>query len=245
MMRGNLLAIGLGALLLAGCKGDDGASATTSSEPVVTVGQENIAIASLEELRSGPAISGSLEAEQAATVRAEVSGSVLRTYAEAGQQVKRGALLAKLEDNAVRDAYLSARSAVRTSEAALQLARRNAERAERLSEVGALADKDLESERWNATNAEATLADAKARLASAEKQLRDTEVRAPFSGIVSNRAADAGDVVQVGTELYSIVDPTRLRLEASVPAEQIGRLRIGTEVRVHLERFRSADHRTD
>jgi membrane fusion protein (multidrug efflux system) len=230
MMRANLLAFGLGALLLAGCKGDDDASATTASEPVVTVGPENIAVASLEELRSGPTISGSLEPEQAATVRAEVGGSVLKTYAEAGQPVKRGTLLAKLEDSAVRDAYLSARSAVRSAESALQLARRNAERAERLAEAGGLADRDLESERWNSTNAEGTLADAKARLASAEEQLRHTEVRAPFGGIVSNRAADAGDVAQVGTELFTIVDPTRLRLEASVPAEQIGRLRVGTEV---------------
>jgi RND family efflux transporter MFP subunit len=230
MMRANLLAAGLGAVLLAGCKGDDGVSATTASEPIVTVGRENIAVASLQELRSGPAISGSLEAEQAATVRAEVAGSVMKTYADEGQQVKRGSLLAKLEDTAVKDAYLSARSAVRSAAGALQLARRNAERAERLAQAGALADKDLESERWNATNAEGALADAKARLASAEKQLGDTEVRAPFSGIVSQRSADAGDVVQVGAELFTVLDPSRLRLEASVPAAQIGRLQIGTDV---------------
>ena len=230
MMRVTILAAGLGVILLAGCKGDGGASATVASEPIVTVGRENIAIATLQELRSGPPISGSLEAEQAADVRAEVGGIVLSTYADAGQRVKQGALLAKLEDTAVRDAYLSARSAVRSAEAALQLAKRNAQRAERLSQVGAIADKELESERWNATSAEGALADAKARLASADKQLRDTEVRAPFSGVVSNRAADAGDVVQVGSELFTLLDPRTLRLEGSVPAEEIGRLKVGTEV---------------
>jgi len=223
-------ALAAGMLALAGCKGDGDASAAPAAAPVVTIGRENIAIVELAELRSGPAISGSLEPQQAATVRAEVSGSVLRTSVDAGQQVRRGALLASLDDTAVRDAYLSARSSVRTAEAALDLARRNAERAERLSQAGAIAERDLESARWNATNAEGTLADARARLAAANDQLEDTRVRAPFDGIVSERQVDAGDVVQVGAALFTIVDPRSLRLEASVPAEQLGRLQAGTPV---------------
>jgi RND family efflux transporter MFP subunit len=119
---------------------------------------------------------------------------------------------------------------VRSAETALELARRNAERSERLAEAGAVAERDLETAQWDVTNAEGTLADARARLANAQEQLEDTRVRAPFDGIVSDRPADAGDVVQVGTALFSIVDPSRLRLEASVPANQIGRLRNGTEV---------------
>ncbi|MGH7525439.1 MAG: efflux RND transporter periplasmic adaptor subunit [Gemmatimonadales bacterium] len=234
MIRVQLLAAAAAALLLAGCKGDDGASATETAEAIVTVGRENIAVASLSELRSGPAISGSLEPEQSATVRAEVGGSVLRTYADAGQRVKRGQLLARLDDTTVRDAFLSARSAVRSAQSALELARRNAERSERLAEAGAVAERDLETARWDVTNAEGTLADAQARLSSAEEQLKDTQVRAPFDGMISERPADAGDVVEVGAALFTIVDPSRLRLEASVPAEQIGRLRKGTEVEFTL-----------
>jgi membrane fusion protein, multidrug efflux system len=230
MIRLHLPAVVAAALFLAGCKNDDDASATETAEAIVTVGPENVAVATVAELRSGPAISGSLEPEQAATVRAEVGGSVLRTYADAGEPVKRGALLAQLDDTAVRDGFLSARSAVRSAKAALELARRNAERSERLAQAGAVAERDLESAQWDVTNAEGTLADAQARLANAQEQLEDTRVRAPFDGIVSDRPADAGDVVQVGTALFSIVDPSRLRLEASVPANQIGRLRHGTEV---------------
>jgi RND family efflux transporter MFP subunit len=230
MTRHHLSAVVAAALLLASCKSDDGASATETAEAIVTVGPENIAVATLSELRSGPPVSGSLEPEQAATVRAEVGGSVLRTYADAGERVKRGQTLARLDDSALRDDFLSARSAVRSAETALALARRNAERAERLAQAGAVAERDLETARWDVTNAEGTLADAQARLSNAQERLADTQIRAPFDGIVSDRPADAGDVVQVGAALFSIVDPTRLRLEASVPAEQVGRLRTGTEV---------------
>jgi RND family efflux transporter MFP subunit len=222
-----LVALGIA---LAGCKGEDDASATATADPIVTIGAENISVIEIAELRSGPSISGSLEPQQAATVRAQVSGSVLRTLVDAGERVKRGALLATLDDVAVRDAYLSARSAVRSAESALELARRNAERSERLSQAGAIADRDLETARLNATNAEGALADARARLASANDQLEDTRVRAPFDGIVSERQADAGDVVQVGAAMFTIVDPRSLRLEAGVPADQIGRLRPGTPV---------------
>ncbi|MBA3319545.1 MAG: efflux RND transporter periplasmic adaptor subunit [Gemmatimonadales bacterium] len=230
MIRQRLLAATSAALMLVGCKKDDTASATETAEAIVTVGRENVAVATLSELRSGPPISGSLEPEQSATVTAEVGGSVLRTYADAGERVKRGQLLARLDDTAVRHGFLSARSAVRSAETALTLARRNAERTERLAEAGAVAERDLEAARLDATNAEGGLADARARLSNAQEQLDDTQVRAPFDGIVSERPTDAGAVVQVGATLLTIVDPTRLRLEASVPAEQLGRLRQGTEV---------------
>ncbi|HUF34945.1 MAG TPA: efflux RND transporter periplasmic adaptor subunit [Gemmatimonadales bacterium] len=224
------LAMAATIVALAGCKGEKGASAPPATEPVITLGPENLSVVELSELRSGPAVSGSLEPQQAATVRAQVAGSVLRAEVDAGQRVKRGALLATMDDTAVRDAYLSARSAVRSAEAALELARRNAERAERLGQAGALAERDLESARWEATNAEGAVADARARLASASDQLSDTRVRAPFDGIVSERQVDPGDVVQLGAELFTIVDPRSLRLEAAVPAEQIGRLQVGTPV---------------
>jgi RND family efflux transporter MFP subunit len=119
---------------------------------------------------------------------------------------------------------------VRSAETALELARRNADRSSRLAEAGAVSERDLENARWDVTNAEGALADARARLSNAQERLEDTQVRAPFEGIVSDRPADAGDVVQVGAALFSIVDPSRLRLEASVPTEQIARLQKGTEV---------------
>jgi len=230
MTRALILAAGLAAITLGGCRKQDDASATVPTEPVITVGPENIVVAAVTELRSGPTISGTLEPVQVATVRAQVPGPVLHTRAEEGARVKRGELLATLDDAAVRDAWLSARSAVRSAETALELARRNRERSERLAEAGAISERDLETARLNATNAEGSLADARARLASAAKQLEDTRVRAPFDGIVSERQADAGDVVQVGAALYTIVDPRRLQLEAGVPATNVDRLQVGTPV---------------
>ena len=220
-----------------GCTEEDTETGKAAVEPVVTIGSQNIAIANIAELRSGPGISGSLQPRTEARVRAEIGGQVEQTFAEEGQRVRRGALLARLDDTAVRDAYLSAKSAVRTAESSLQNAQRNLERSTRLAQAGALPERDLETAQLNATNAEGTLADARARLAAAGKQLAQTTVRTPISGVISERQADAGDVVQVGAELFRIVDLGSLRLEASVPAAEIDRLKPGMPVEFAVSGF--------
>jgi RND family efflux transporter MFP subunit len=225
------------ALFLGACKGKAVETGTATTDPVVMIGRENIAVARLAELRSGPAISGTLEPKVDAKLRAEISGPVERTFADEGMRVRRGALLARIDDSSVRDAYLSAKSAVRTAEAALKNAQRNAERASRLAQAGALPERDLETALWNATNAEGALADALAPLASAGKQRGHTPVRATIVGVGCERQVAAGDVVQVGTEMFTIVDIRTLRLEATVPVEELGRLRQGSAVEFGVTGF--------
>ena len=229
-------------LALISCKKKPTDTAMAAADPGVLIGRENIAVAKLEELRSGPSITGTLEAKTESRVRAELAGQVKRTFADEGQRVRLGALLARLDDTAVRDAYLSAKSAVRSAESALQNAQRNAERASRLAQAGALPERDLETAQLNATNAEGTLADTRARLATAAKQLAQTFVRALINGSVSEREVDAGDVVQSGAELFRIVDLGSLRLEATVPASEIDRLKVSMPVEFgvsgHDRRFR-------
>ena len=219
-----------GSVVVFACGGKETETGMAAVDPVVTVGAENITVAQLAELRSGPTISGSLQPRTEARVRAEIAGPVEQTHADEGQRVRAGALLARLDDTAVRDAYLSAKSAVRTAESALQNAQRNLERSSRLAKAGALPERDLETAELNATNAEGALADARARLASAGKQLAQTTVRTPITGVISEREVDAGDVVTVGAELFRIVDLGSLRLEASVAASEIDRLKPGMPV---------------
>lgn len=223
---------GAAALVLgaaAGCARGHDAPAAEPPAPV-SVGRENIVLARQGTVSTGPAISGSLTAENQATVRAQTSGAVLQTYAEQGQSVRRGQLLARLDDASLRDAVISARSGVHAAEESATLAQRNAERAQRLSAAGAIADKDLEAAQLQAKSAQAQLEDARARLAQAEKQLANTEIHSPLAGVVSERPVSAGDVVQPGTALFTVVDPGSMRLEAAVPSNQLGSVHVGDPV---------------
>jgi RND family efflux transporter MFP subunit len=217
------------ALVTSACK----AEAEKSAEPepeAVQVGSENVVPITTGMVIVGPIISGELKAEKEATVRAEVGGSMVEVAVLEAQAVQKGALLGRIETRTLEDARQSASSAVRSAENQLSVARREAERTEKLVSAGALASRDLDVVQNSVTAAEAQLADARARLASAERALGDTVIRAPFQGIVSKRSVNTGDVVSSGTELFRIIDPSSMRLDAAVPSEDLNALRVGAIV---------------
>ena len=229
-VRARVPAVVLGlAALAAGCSGQE-AAAPPAAPPPVQIGKESVTRVQREEIRTGPRISGQLVAERSATVRAEVGGSVELANLEEGQAVRQGAVLARIAARDLTDARESARVGVASAEAALALAQSEARRTAALVEGGALARRELDNAQNAVTNAQSQVAAARARLSSAETQLADTVVRSPIAGLVSDKAVNAGDVVSPGTALYTIVDPSSMRLEASVPSEKIMQLRRGAPV---------------
>jgi len=231
MSRSFLGLAAVASLTLAACGKPDAAASEAPSEVTVQVGPEAMAIAQRTALSSGPILSGSLVAERTAQIRAEVSGSVVQVFMDPGARVAKGTSLAKIDDRAINDSYLSARSGLSAAQSGADIAARELARAETLQKAGAISDRDLENARRGELSARTMLDDARARLASAQKQLDATNVLAPYAGIVSERFVNAGDVVVPGAPLMSIVDPATMRLEAAVPAEQLSQVRVGAPVR--------------
>ena len=217
-------------LTLAAC-GKSDASTDAPVEVTVQVGPEAMTIAATTVLSTGPILSGSLVAERTAQIRAEVPGSVVQVFHDPGARVAQGTSLAKIDDRAINDAYLSARSGLTAAQTAADIAKREVERAEKLVAAGAISDRDVENARRGNLAATTMADDARARLASAQKQLDATNVLAPYAGVVSERFVNPGDVVAPGSPLFNIVDPATMRLEAAVPAEQLAQVRMGAPVR--------------
>ena len=226
----SLVTIGaaLSLVSLGACKQGD-AKPVDAAAPMA-IGTENIVVVTQGMVTDGPTISGSLSAEQTATIRAQVSGSVISTSAEAGDHVGKGQSLGRIDAAGIEDAYQSAKSGVTSARSALVNAQRDRDRQQTLLKAGAVAPRDFEMAQQSYVAATAALEDAKSRLASAEKNLSNTRIQAPFAGVVSERSVSAGDVVQPGGALFTVIDPRTMRLEVSVPAERIGDLRVGTPV---------------
>lgn len=197
---------------------------------VVNVGKEGIVVAASSDIRTGPPISGTMTPQQSATLRSEISGSVVQTYVEQGQAVKRGQQLVRVDDTSLRDALLSTQSAMRSARLTLENATRDAERQQRLETAGAVAPRDVEVAQRGLASAQAGMADAQSRLTSAQQMVDKASFRAPFDGLVSERPVNAGDVVQPGTAVVTVVNPASMRLEGSVQAEQLSSLKVGTPV---------------
>jgi RND family efflux transporter MFP subunit len=211
-------------------KGDKASASETTKTETMIVGPENIAVAANGSIMTGPSISGTLEPDREAVLRAQVSGSVLQTYADQGQAVNAGTVLARIDASGIQDAYNSARAGLVSARNAADVAAKDLARNEKLLAAGAIAERDIDQSRRASIAAQAALEDANSRLASAEKSYRSTTVTSPFNGIVSERPVSPGDVVQPGTALFTVVDPSSMRLEASVPAEQLASIRIGVPV---------------
>jgi RND family efflux transporter MFP subunit len=151
-----------------------------------------------------------------------------------GQPVKRGELLARNEEVALQDQLLAARTAARVAESALQVAASEEARSQKLAQGEVITRRDLERVQLARHQAQAQVAEAQSRLLLVREQLGRTRIIAPFDGVVSERQVNAGDVVQPGAPLLTVVDPTSLELEASVPADFAGRMEVGTPVDFRL-----------
>lgn len=232
------------ALLLAGtlaavgaCKKKDGNAEAAETAKAVVIGPQEIAVITQKRIETGPSMSGSLAPDKEATIRAEVSGAVLQTYVDQGTRVSAGTVLARLDDTAIRDAYLSARSGVTSAQTSADVAKRELERAEKLVAAGAIADRDVENARRASIAAQSQLADAKARFSAAEQQLAKTTIKSPFAGVVSVKSVSAGDLATPGAPLFTVVDPTSMRLEGSVPTDQLSSVRLGMPVNFTVQGY--------
>ena len=213
-------------------KGADAAKA----QPLLLATEDVVTIANTA-LSSGPVITGSVQPEQRADLRAEVSAIVLAVYKENGDPVRKGDLLVRLDDTAFRDSLASVEAANRAAEQAFEQSERQFQRMKTLRGSGMASAQQLEDAEIRRNNAKSDLEAAKTRVVLARQQLQRTEVRAPFGGVVSDRKASAGDTAQVGKELVKVIDPASMRLEGLVSADHIGEVKAGQVVNFRVNGY--------
>ena len=227
-------AIGLVACGQAG-SGTAAASAAAAAKPALLISQEDLLTMRSNALASGPAITGSVQPERRADLRAEVSAVVLTVLKENGDPVKHGDLLVRLDDTSIRDSLTASVASERAATQAYEQGERQFQRMVTLRQTGIVSAQQLEDAENRRNTAQSDREAARTRVVTARQQLERTEVRAPFDGIVSDRKVSAGDTAQVGKELVKVIDPRSLRFEGLVSADSIGEVEVGQPVmfRVH------------
>jgi RND family efflux transporter MFP subunit len=226
-------------LALAACsKGPDAQKAAAAP---LLVSAEDLATIRNSALSSGPAITGSIQPERRADLRAEVQAIVLQVLRENGDAVKRGEVLVRLDDTAIRDGLASAEATSRSALQAFEQAERQFERMKTLRASGMASAQALDDAEGRRNGAQSDVEAAKARVVLARQQLQRTEVRAPFDGVVSERKASAGDTAQLGKELLKVIDPTSMRFEGLVTADVVGDVKAGQAVHFRVNGYGDQD----
>jgi len=218
-------------LALAGCgKGEAGNTPEKEAAAKMLLSPEDVLTVSSNALASGPSITGSIEPERRADMRAEVSAVVLAVLKENGDPVKRGDLIVRLDQTAIRDSLTAAEASASAADQAYEQAERQYQRMSTLIKTGVVSTQQLEDVEIRRNSAQSDRAAARTRVVTARQQLERTEVRAPFDGVVSDRKVSAGDTAAVGKELVKVIDPSSLRFEGLVSADSIGQVKAGQHV---------------
>jgi membrane fusion protein (multidrug efflux system) len=225
-----LLLLAVAAALAACGKGGTTSTKGAGAGQPLLISAEDVHTLRSNTLTSGPVITGTIQPERRADLRAEVPTTVLQVARENGDTVRRGDLLVRLDDTAIRDALASAESANRAAGLALEQAERQLERMKTLRASGMASAQALDDAEVRRNNAQSDAEAARARVVSARQQMQRTEVRAPFDGVVSDRKVSAGDTAQVGKELLKVIDPSSMRFEGLVSADNIGAVKAGQSV---------------
>ena len=190
---------------------------------------------------------GYVTARRQATVSAQIVGTLSEVLIEEGDHVRKGQVLAKLEDNAYRAGLDAARAAAaatqaQVAQAQVQLtqARKDADRLHTLAARGLVSRQAAEQAHTAAATAAAQLetsrkqaAVAQAQAAEAQVSFDYTVVRAPFDGVVTDKTAQVGEIISpmaagggfTRTGVGTIVDMDSLEVDVDVNEAYIGRVR--------------------
>ena len=205
--------------LVAARRGERAGAATRAnadSGHVFELGGSDLARAARVDLIAGVPVSGTLDPSVVIRIASPIPEVVEAVFVREGEAVHAGQALARFRTGAVEPAALSA-------EAQRRLAASDYERMQNLFKEGAVSQRDVE-------NAEVSLRAAESGEALAKKKLNESTVRAPSSGVISQRAVDSGDRVKDGDLLFQLVNTSELEFAATVPSEYAPDVRVGATV---------------
>jgi RND family efflux transporter MFP subunit len=169
-----------------------------------------------------------------AEVASQITERILEVNVKAGQQVKKGETLVRLDDTVLRSRLQQAQATLAADTAARNQAKAEEKRARDLAAKGIVSQSDLDAAATALATAEARVQGDEKAIAEAEATLRFATVTAPMDGVVIDKRVEAGDMAQPGRILVTIYDS--MQVIANVRESLIGRLKEGQQVEVKIDR---------
>ncbi|MED5395458.1 MAG: efflux RND transporter periplasmic adaptor subunit [Pseudomonadota bacterium] len=211
--------------------------------------QVSVSAVRTEALKRTVPVIGRFVAQQAGIVAARIGGPVGELKVEVGDRVATGDIIAVLVKDLLQwdQELLKAEvqqydAAVKTRRAQIKWRQQELRRLEKLKQSAAFSKASLEDKRQEVAVSYSQAAEAEGRLARARASLRLTEiklsyatVKAPYSGVVTQRHTEVGSFVRIGDPLVSLIDDQHLEIEADVPANRLAGLDQGRALRAEMD----------
>jgi RND family efflux transporter MFP subunit len=231
-----LVAVGTAAMrVVAARKAEQAKANAPKPEAIIELASTDVATAQVLELSEGLPISGSLKAANSAVVKARVSGELQGLTVREGDAVKAGQIIARVDASEYQARVRQAQQSADAAKAQVDIAQRAFDNNKALVNQGFISATALETTAASLAGAKSTHASALAGVDVARKSLEDTVLKAPISGIISQRAAQPGERVGIEARVVEIIDISRLELEANLGAAESVDVRIGQQAKLQFE----------
>ena len=192
--------------------------------------------------------SGSVEAISSIEIKSKASGEILYLGAEVGDTVKKGDVLARIDQRTPSNTLSQAEADIGVSKVKLDNASSQLERGKQLHESNGISDKSFEDIQELHAAARAQLVRAEVYLENARIALEDTLVRSPVTGKVITRQAEVGTVITSptaavggGTLLMRMADLNKVRVRSYVDEVDIGKVSIGQKVSLRVASYKDTE----
>jgi membrane fusion protein, multidrug efflux system len=225
----------VGARALSARKAEQAKAAAPKPETVLELLASDVATAQVRELSEGLPISGSLKAANTALVKARVPGELQGLTVREGDVVKAGQIIARVDSSEYQSRVTQAQRSADAAKAQVDIAQRGYDNNKALVNQGFISSTALETSAASLAGAKSTYASAQAAVDVARKSLDDTVLKAPISGIVSQRSAQPGERVGIDARVVEIIDISRLELEAALAASDSVDVRVGQQAALRFE----------
>jgi RND family efflux transporter MFP subunit len=175
-----------------------------------------------------------VEAVRQSTVAAQIAGRIVDLRFDVGDYVKKGEVIARIDERAASQAVAATEAQVRQAEAALRNARAEYERSKQLVAQKFLSQAALDRTEADYKAAQARVSALLAGAGQAQTERSFATIVAPYSGVVSARHVELGEMAVPGKPLMTGFDPGTLRVSATVPQAQVAAIRAGAKARVEV-----------
>lgn len=179
-------------------------------------------------------VSGSVSSKDTATIASRILGPVIDLKADAGDKVREGQVLLKIDTRDLSEKVAEAEAALASAKADLLYAETDYKRYQALSESGSISQKDLDHARTKYETAQAALSRAQAALEQARTNLSYGKVTAPFDGVIAERLVNLGDLATPGRPLFTLFIPGSVELVAAVGEQYAPFVNEGVPVTVKI-----------
>lgn len=181
------------------------------------------------------AVSGSLKATNTAFIKARVAGELQDLSLREGDLVKAGQVVARVDATDAQARLRQAQQQAEAAKAQVDIAKRTYDNNSTLVEQGFISRWALDSSSASLASAQANYRAAVAGVDVIGKQLQDTVLRAPISGVIAQRLAQNGERIAVDGRVLELVDISHLELEASMAAADSPLVRLGQAAQLQIE----------